>query len=845
MRQIDTAGLALAHGRVHRADASWPEVRPGDRLVAVAGVRGPLPYVRPLLTEAPLTGAAAITLARDGREFTVPVVTRPLPPHHALSLAGRLLAGGLCVVLGALCFLLRPGVRLTWLFLLFTTSLAVMLLVMVGASRYPTWYAHLLHASFALSGSLGVHLLGFELPVRRRGARSAWVMAAIYAPAIAIIVTGVTLPVAEAMHHWVWGSAWSIVGGAIVTGILTAGWLRARGRDHDLARQHAWLLVGVSVGLWLPLIVFLGRTLSGAPYEKWLVHLNAVPVLVYPALTATAVLRFNALGADRLTAALVNYLLAIGAIAMTCVLGLVAIPLAVERFLPASPLVRVLLTATTAAVMMPVYRGLRRRLDRRYLRVQVDQEAPRRALAELARLVSAGDSAAALAAAQAALQVLHAEHLELWLLGPSGEAYHRQGGWGRPGADSVPVPREGALGAALRVDRVWGIAAFTATAMPPAAQARLGERRLAMVAPIPMYGVISGFVGLGVRRSGLPYDEAEEGYVATVGAQIGIALERQHGEGAVGAYRIERRLGVGGSAEVHLAWQVGPGGFERRVALKRPLPRAAIDADQIAMFLHEARVAAALDHPGIAQIIEIGRHRGGYFIAMEYVEGRPLRAVLRAHGGALPLAMTLAVVVPLLEALAYAHAACDAHGRWLRVVHRDVTPNNVLIGDRGEVKLVDFGIARSAARAAVTQTGVVRGTPAYMSPEQTWAQPLDARSDLYSVGVLLVECLGGGPPGGRAPRSKVEVLTALDATLPPALTTVVRRALAEDPDDRYASADEMRAALLAACAPVAPADREQLAAWLRAQTPEPDERDRAIPTTATGGGDTNLEAPGR
>ncbi len=813
-RRIDTAGLELDRTRVTRADARWPDVAPGDRVVAVAGVRGPGGYLWPLLTEAPLWGPPTITVRRGAGEVTIPVRVLPLPPLHAFALAGRVLAGALCVALGALCFLLRPGARVSWLFLAFTTSLAVMLLAMVAASRAPTLLAHMLHASFAFSGSLGLHLLAFEVPTARRGRWARIGIALGYLPAVGLTVIGLTLEPPAAMSHWLWGSLWSLVVGAVLTVVLLHGWLAARRRDRTLASHYRTLLIGMSIGLWLPLLLFLGRTMLGVPYQKWLIHLNAVPVLVYPAMTATAVLRYNALGADRLTAALVNYLLAIGAIAVACVVGLIAVPLAFENNLPASPLVRIAITAAAALAMAPIYRALRRRLDRRFLRAQVDQVESRRTLSELARLVSAGDSAAALAAAHGALQVLHAEHLELWLLASTGEAYHRHEGWGAPGPNREPLLRDGPLAAAIRVDRVWGLGAFTATPMPAAAQSPLGERHLALVAPVRMHGVVSGFVGVGVRRSGLRYDEAEQGFVGTVAAQIGTALERQHGEGSVGAYRVERRLGVGGNAEVHLAWQIGPGGFERRVALKRPLPRVAEDAEHVAMFLHEARIAAALHHPGIAQIIEVGRHQSGYFIAMEYVDGEPLRALLRRGGGPMPLPIVLAIVVPLLDALAYAHAACDLHGHWLRVVHRDITPSNVLVSVAGEVKLVDFGIARSAARVDLTRTGVVRGTPLYMSPEQAHAQELDARSDLYSTAVLLLECLGAAPLDDRiSPRAALEVLAA---GAPPALVTVVARALEVDPDDRFATASALRDALRAACSPARPASAAELVAWLHA-----------------------------
>lgn len=197
-------------------------------------------------------------------------------------------------------------------------------------------------------------------------------------------------------------------------------------------------------------------------------------------------------------------------------------------------------------------------------------------------------------------------------------------------------------------------------------------------------------------------------------------------------------------AEVHLASQLGPGGFERRVALKHPLPHLAEDAESVAMFLDEARISAQLSHRNIVSVYEVDQHEGRYFIAMEYVDGQSLRALIKRSWELqrpVPLPVAGAIAREALAALAYAHDAPGPDGRPLQLVHRDVTPANILVTIRGEVKLMDFGIARAAERLAATRTGSVKGTLAFMSPEQARGQPVDRRADLYSFAATLYELL--------------------------------------------------------------------------------------------------------
>jgi serine/threonine-protein kinase len=340
---------------------------------------------------------------------------------------------------------------------------------------------------------------------------------------------------------------------------------------------------------------------------------------------------------------------------------------------------------------------------------------------------------------------------------------------------------------------------------------------MALAAPLVSHGELRGFVGLGRRASGSRYSRGEEQFLAAVAAQLALVLERQ-GEDSIGRYRLIRRLGVGGMAEVFLARQIGLAGFERKVAIKRALPRFMEDPKFVTMFIEEAKLVAGLHHPNIVQTHEVDRDGDSYFIAMEYVEGSPLRVLLRGCRDLKrrpSLGITLAVGEALLSALAYAHARLDDDGQPLGIVHRDVSPANLLVSVLGEVKLVDFGVARSAARTHVTQAGVIKGTLAYMAPEQSQGRSVDGRTDLFGAGAILYECLQGQAPyPDGPPRVAPARPPELDAEVPPALAEVVQRALAFDMSKRFADAQEMRLALLAACQ-VPPAPLAEIARWRR------------------------------
>jgi serine/threonine protein kinase len=279
-----------------------------------------------------------------------------------------------------------------------------------------------------------------------------------------------------------------------------------------------------------------------------------------------------------------------------------------------------------------------------------------------------------------------------------------------------------------------------------------------------------------------------------------------------GKYLLTNLIAVGGMAEVYRAKIFGASGFEKDMVVKRILPRFAQNPSFVQMLIDEAKIAVSLSHGNIVPIYELGELDGGYYIAMEFVEGRTILDILRdAHSKKVPIpwAHCVGIAAEVAKGLAYAHTRADNAGRPLGLIHRDINPRNIVITRGGEVKILDFGIARASTKRHQTASGVIKGTPGYMSPEQMYGHAIDQRSDLFCVGIMLFELLTlrrlfpvwdvaemrlvyeAGP---------IPVPSSLVPGIPADVDAVVMKALAPKIEDRYQSAADLEEALRTAIA---------------------------------------------
>jgi serine/threonine protein kinase len=289
------------------------------------------------------------------------------------------------------------------------------------------------------------------------------------------------------------------------------------------------------------------------------------------------------------------------------------------------------------------------------------------------------------------------------------------------------------------------------------------------------------------------------------------ARTRESAPDRIGPYEVLGRLATGGMAELLLARRIGIEGFQKVVVLKRILPMFARNPEFVEMFLHEARLAATLEHPNIVQVFDIGKSDDDYYFAMAYLHGKDLLGILRElirRSERLPVVHAIAIATGVAAGLHHAHEQVGFDGQPLGIVHRDVSPANAIVTYDGSIKLVDFGIAKAAASADITRVGVRKGKAAYMSPEQCRGDTLDPRADIWSLGVVLYEML----TMARLYRADTDLAlmhrivsqdvpppSSLAPDVPPALEQIVMRCLSRDRELRYANALDLQHAL-EACA---------------------------------------------
>ncbi|MEO7331226.1 MAG: protein kinase [Minicystis sp.] len=268
-------------------------------------------------------------------------------------------------------------------------------------------------------------------------------------------------------------------------------------------------------------------------------------------------------------------------------------------------------------------------------------------------------------------------------------------------------------------------------------------------------------------------------------------------------YRVLERLASGGMAEVFLAESAGIEGFKKQVAIKRVLPHLSEKKRFIAMFLDEARLSAHLSHSNVAQVFDIGVGDNAYFIVMEYVDGSDLKGVMdfmAKSAKAIPIEAAAFIAAKICEGLTYAHELKSADGQSMQIVHRDMSPPNVLITKYGEIKIVDFGLAKATSQLEKSEAGIIKGKFSYLSPEAAQGGEVDLRTDIFAVGIILWEMLSGKrlflgdtdfATVKQVQAAQVPSLRQQNPNIPPELEGILARALARDPQNRYGSARDL------------------------------------------------------
>jgi len=268
----------------------------------------------------------------------------------------------------------------------------------------------------------------------------------------------------------------------------------------------------------------------------------------------------------------------------------------------------------------------------------------------------------------------------------------------------------------------------------------------------------------------------------------------------IGPYLLQRKVARGGMAELYLADYVRRDGFRRKVAVKRILPHLAGNKDFIKMFTREARLAALLQHPNIVQIFDYGKIENAYFIAMEYVDGKNLEEILSGINQGLSVEQAVFIILQISKGLDYSHTKQDEKGKALHIVHRDISPQNMLISYQGEVKISDFGISKARSEPSLTQAGVVKGKLAYLSPEQALGETINQQADLYALGLVFYETLTGRrvykfssdvEAIRTIPKKDIDPLIKSMPDLPEEINRIVMKCLEKDKEKRYQNASAL------------------------------------------------------
>ncbi|HKU39529.1 MAG TPA: serine/threonine-protein kinase, partial [Polyangiales bacterium] len=272
-------------------------------------------------------------------------------------------------------------------------------------------------------------------------------------------------------------------------------------------------------------------------------------------------------------------------------------------------------------------------------------------------------------------------------------------------------------------------------------------------------------------------------------------------------YRVIKRLEAGGMAEVYLGEATGVEGFKKRVAIKRVLPHLAQNENFIRMFLDEARLSARLNHANIVSVFDISAREDTYFLIMEFVDGANLKKILESlhrRGQRFPLPEAIYVCAEAARGLSYAHELHDENGHPLGIVHRDISPPNIMVTKNGEVKVADFGLAKAGTQLSQTDPGVVKGKFSYLSPEAAFGKEVDARADIFSLGIVLWEMLAGRrlflgetdyATVKLVQQANIPRLSPLNPQVDDTFEEILLRALARDPEQRFQSAADLGDAL--------------------------------------------------